>query len=316
MIYTDIGWGITQIDTGFHRDSMAACFLMQQGNEFAIIETGIRSTVTRVLDFLAERKIAREQVKYVIPTHVHLDHAGGVGLFMQKLPKAKLVIHPAGARHMINPEKLQAGAIAVYGKSVFQATYGDLMPVDEAKIISAPDNYALQLGERTLTFIDTPGHARHHFCIHDSSSKSVFTGDTFGLAYQELGTTERPFLFPTTTPVQFDPEAMKASLHKIMATKPNNLLLTHYGMIKASDEILAKMLAQIDDYVAIALKHRDTENRQEYISSDLMTYLIERKRSQGLNFSDEKARSVLDSDISLNAQGLDVWLQRMAVNQG
>ena len=216
---------------------------------------------------------------------------------------------------MVDPAKLQAGAIAVYGESVFQDTYGDLIPVNEADVITAGDNDTLSLGERTLTFINTPGHARHHFCVYDDASESIFTGDAFGLAYQELAMEGKPFLFPTTTPVQFDPDAMKSSLNKIMAWRPKNLFLTHYGKIEANEALLHDMLAQIDDYVAIGLKYQHVEHRQQAIADRLMEYLIDRKREQGFVFTDDKARAVLKSDISLNAQGLDVWLQRQAVSK-
>lgn len=310
MIYKNLDWGVTQIDTGFYRDGMAACYLIEQDNEVAIIETGIKTTVERILALLTEKNISLEQVKYVIPTHVHLDHAGGVGLLMQTLPNAKLVIHPFGARHMIDPSKLQAGAIAVYGEDVFMATYGNLIPVKESAMILADDGFELSLGDRTLSFYDTPGHARHHFCIFDSLSKGVFTGDTFGLAYKELEYKNKPFIFPTSTPVQFDPDAMKASIKKIIALKPKNLFLTHYGMINVTKYIEIEMNEQIDAYVEISLKHKDSENRQHLIATELMEYIITRKQTQGFEFDDSFARSVISADIELNAQGLEFWLRQ------
>lgn len=312
MVYQGLDWGITQIDTGFYRDEMAACYLMEQDGEIAIIETGIKSTVDRILAILVEKNISPGQVKYVIPTHVHLDHAGGVGLLMQTLPAAKLVIHPFGARHMIDPSKLQAGAIAVYGEDVFKATYGDLIPVNESDMILAEDKFELSLGSRTLTFYDTPGHARHHFCIYDSLSEGIFTGDTFGLAYKELEQENKPFIFPTSTPVQFDPEAMKLSIKRLMELKPRKLFLTHYGMVDATSYIETEMIEQIDAYVEISMKHKNSENRSQEIAADLLEYLISRKQKQGFEFDEQLARKVLSSDVTLNAQGLDVWLQRQS----
>ncbi len=310
MTYKTLGWGITQIHTGFVREQMAACYLIEHDGEIAIIETGIKTTVERILTLLANKDIPLEQVKYIIPTHVHLDHAGGVGLLMQSLPSAKLVVHPRGARHMADPSKLQAGATAVYGEEIFQQTYGELIPVDESLIIKADDEYQITLGSRVLKFYDTPGHARHHFCIHDSLSNGIFTGDTFGLAYQELQCDETPFIFPTTTPVQFEPEAMKSSIKRMVALSPDRLFLTHYGVISVNPYIEQEMIEQIDDYVLIALKHKSSDTRITTIAKELMEYIITRKHAQGLVDDEVLARSLIDSDVKLNAQGLDVWLSK------
>lgn len=310
MTYYTLGWGITQIDTGFYRDAMAACYVIEDDGEVAIVETGIKTTVDRILALLSDKNIALSQVKYVIPTHVHLDHAGGVGLLMQKLPSAKLVIHPRGARHMNDPTKLQAGAIAVYGEEVFKQTYGELLPVDESLMIIADDEKTLTLGNRTLCFYDTPGHARHHFCIYDPMSNGIFTGDTFGLAYKELEFNGQPFIFPTSTPVQFDPQAMKSSINRLMNLAPQRLFLTHYGMIDASSYVVNEMMDQIDAYVDIATKHKDDADRTQKIADELMGYLITRKQSQGFNLDKTFTEHVLHSDVKLNAQGLDVWLSQ------
>ncbi|MEY8263748.1 MAG: MBL fold metallo-hydrolase, partial [Bermanella sp.] len=233
MINTlDLGWGITQLDTAFQRPNMAACYIMQDAGEVAIIETGTKDTVPLIFACLQQLGLKPEQVKYIIPTHVHLDHAGGVGRLMQQLPNATLVVHEKGARHMIDPSKLQAGASAVYGEAEFNKTYGDLLPVAKERIISPLDNEQLTLGQRTLTFLDTPGHARHHFCVYDEVSQGFFSGDTFGLAYQELTNENGAFLMVTTTPVQFDPDALKNSIDKLMAMQPQRMFLTHYGVLE------------------------------------------------------------------------------------
>ena len=305
-----LGWGIHVLDTGFQRTDMAACYVLRQGQDICIIETGTKDTVPLILDFLANENIALEQVKYVAVTHVHLDHAGGAGLLMQALPKAKLLVHPLGARHMMDPAKLQAGATAVYGKAEFEKTYGDLLPIAEERILVADDEFNIQLQDRTLTFIDTPGHARHHFCIYDDLSKGFFTGDTFGLAYQELTTENGPFIFPTTTPVQFDPDALKASIQRMIAFAPERMFLTHFGMVEAPKKLAERLMQQIDVLVNIAEKHRDDTSRVSAINSELMAYLLAELDTHGCQLSVTEQRGVLASDVLLNAQGLDVWLSR------
>lgn len=308
----DLGWGIQLIDTAFQRPDMAACYVVKQGDEVMVVETGTKDTVPLILAYLEQQNIALEQVKYVAVTHVHLDHAGGAGLLMQSLPQAKLVVHPQGARHMVDPAKLQAGATAVYGESEFNKTYGELLPIDESRILIADDEFKINMAGRTLTFVDTPGHARHHFCIYDDISNGFFTGDTFGLAYQELTTDKGPYLFPTTTPVQFDPEALKNSIKRMISFKPDRMFLTHYGMIEQPEALSVKLLQQVDILVAMAIKYKalDSKERVPAIQKELMEYLLAGLIPHGCQLSEDQQREVLHSDVLLNAQGLDVWLSR------
>ena len=307
---TDLGNGITLIDTAFQRPQMAACYLMEQGDEVAIIETGTKDTVPLILEVLAQKQISATQVKYVIVTHVHLDHAGGAGLLMDALPNATLIVHPKGQRHMVDPSKLQAGATAVYGEEEFNKTYGDLIAIAEDRTHAPKDGETLKLGGRALTFIDTPGHARHHFCVYDELSKGIFTGDTFGLAYQELTNENGPFIFPTTTPVQFDPEALKTSIKKIMSFNPESAYLTHYGKIQNLAPLADALDIQVDALVDIAQSSDASpgEDRVKDLSVKIMDYLLNRLELHDCQLSVAEQIKVLQSDVVLNAQGLDVWL--------
>ena len=309
---TELNWGIHLLDTGFHRDNMAACYVVEDegesGVEVAIVETGTKDTVPVIEAFLHDQNIDFTQVKYVIVTHVHLDHAGGAGLLMQMLPNAKLVVHEKGARHMINPAKLQAGATAVYGEEEFSKTYGDLLPIDEGKILVPADDEVLTLGSRSFTFIDTPGHARHHFCVYDNKSQGFFTGDTFGLAYQELTTDKGPFIFPTTTPVQFDPDALKHSIKRLLSFEPQRMFLTHYGMVEQPGALAEVLLARIDVLVGIATRNADYPNRIDAIKEEILAYFIEQLAVHGCELSKQDQIELLAMDAMLNAQGLDVWL--------
>ncbi|WP_353350462.1 MBL fold metallo-hydrolase [Oceaniserpentilla sp. 4NH20-0058] len=309
----DLGWGIHLLDTAHQRAEMAACYILVDNGEVGIIETGTKDTVPFILDFLLSQGLDTTAVKYVMPTHVHLDHAGGVGKLMQVLPHAQLVVHPQGARHMIDPSKLQAGATAVYGKEVFQKVYGDLIPVDPAQVIMIEDEQTLKLGVRTLTFLDTPGHARHHVCIHDDKSTGFFTGDTFGIAYQELTTEKGPFIFPTTTPVQFDPDAMKASIKRLMSYRPERMFLTHYGMIENLLPLADRLINMVDKYVEMALKIKQEHAEDtwfEYLEAGLYQLLLSDLANHGTDLTPIEYRGIIGTDVKLNAQGLEVWLAK------
>lgn len=309
----NLGWGIHVLDTAFNRPQMAACYVMEHEGELAIIETGTKDTVPMIFDFLDRQGLSKSAIKYVMPTHVHLDHAGGAGLLMQALPHAQLVVHPQGARHMIDPSKLQAGATAVYGKTIFEKTYGDLLPIDPAQIVVIEDGQTLSLGGRTLTFLDTPGHARHHYCIYDALSEGFFTGDTFGLAYQELTTDKGPFIFPTTTPVQFDPDALKASITRLLSYEPKRMFLTHYGMVEQPQGLGERLIHLVDEFVAIALNVKQNVPQAQWLEAlnkDLLTLLLADLEQHGTELSPKEYAQVIAGDVLLNAQGLNVWLSR------
>lgn len=310
--YQDLGYDITRIDSGMIRPGLAALYLLGSDDEYALIETGTHRSIPLIMALLEQRGITPGQVRYVIPTHVHLDHAGGVGGLMQRLPGATLLVHPKGARHMIDPAKLKAGAMAVYGEARFNEVYGDVIPVPEARVRIMEDGEEIQLGKRVLAFRDTPGHARHHFCVHDRYSNGIFTGDTFGLAYPSLVAPQGPFIFPTTTPVQFEPEALKASIRKLLALQPDRMYLTHYGMVDEPDQLGEQLLVQIDDYVALARAAQTSvapEDLEDELTSRLLAYTVRRAGELGCEYSEARLQEELGMDLRLNAQGLAVWLQ-------
>jgi len=223
--------GIITLDADYLRPGLAAIHLIVENGRVAIVDTGTNPSVPLVLAELKHLGLAPADVEYVIVTHVHLDHAGAAGALLQNCRNAKLVVHPKGARHMIDPARLVAGSIAVYGREHFFEQYGEIVPAPAERVIEADDGFRLDLQGRTLSFLDTPGHARHHYCIHDSASNSLFTGDTFGISYREFDVEGRPFIFPTTTPVQFEPEALHASIDRLVATGAVAVFLTHYGRV-------------------------------------------------------------------------------------
>ena len=308
----EIGNGITLIDSGYMQGGIAAIYLMEHAGQCAIIETGTSHSVAIVLDVLESKNLKPEDVAYIIPTHVHLDHAGGAGELMHHCKNARLVIHPYGARHMIDPGKLEAGTKAVYGEAQFQALYGSLRPVDKNRIIEAPDNFMLDFNARELTFLDTPGHARHHFCIYDKHSQGIFTGDTFGLSYPPLTSAEgTPFIFATSTPVQFDPEALISSIDRLISLKPTIIYLTHFGTIKPTADVVKQLKHSIQAFVRIALENKDIkENRVELIQQGLNHYLLNELDKTSCKQTRSFCETLINNDTLLNAQGLDVWLSR------
>jgi glyoxylase-like metal-dependent hydrolase (beta-lactamase superfamily II) len=302
--------GVHVIDTGFQRPRFDAAYLVVDGGRAAFVDTGTRHGVPRLLDALDRAGLAREAVDYVVLTHVHLDHAGGAGVLMAALPQARLVVHPRGARHMIDPGALYEGARQVYGDEEMARSYGTLVGVPAERVIETHDGMTLGLGGRELSFLDTPGHARHHNCIWDAASRGVFAGDTFGLSYRELDVAGRAWLLPTTTPVQFDPEALKASVRRIMTLEPDWIYLTHFGPVGDVQRLGALMLRQVDAMVEVALRVSPEGDRHEVLKAGLAALYLRGLREHGSTASDEALLALLALDIELNAQGVGIWLDR------
>ncbi len=311
--YRELGHAITVIDTGYHRPGFDASYLLLAGDEAAFIDVGTAFSVPRLLQVLAEKNIPRQQVRYVMVTHVHLDHAGGAGSLLRELPEAQLIVHPRGAAHMIDPAKLITGAAAVYGEARFRALYGEIIPVSAARVIEAADGFQLALNGRPLLFLDTPGHARHHYCIYDETSRGIFTGDTFGLSYREFDSALGPFIFPTTTPVQFEPEAMHASIERLLTLRAERLYLTHYGCVDDPPRLAARLHVLIDQFVDFARTVNAVgDARQQVLEQGVSAILLQVLDAHGCTLTRARALELLAVDVRLNAQGLAVWLDRQS----
>ncbi|MDP5238370.1 MBL fold metallo-hydrolase [Uliginosibacterium sp. 31-16] len=309
-----IGAGIWAIDSGYLRPRMDALHLIVQDGRAALVESGTTHSVPRVLAALAEIGIAPENVDWLLLTHVHLDHAGGAGALLQVLPNAKLVVHPRGARHMIEPAKLWAGTVAVYGEAFAREAYGELVPVAAERVVEAVDGLMIDLAGRWIEVLDTPGHARHHVCYFDTASRGWFTGDAFGLSYREVHAGGRAFVLPTTTPVQFEPAAMHASIDKLMAREPACMFLTHYSRVTDVARLAADLHRLIDAFVEIANAAGNVaEDMQVALIRAALEALLRREAAvQGWGLQGNEVVALYAADLELNAQGLQVWLKNRA----
>ncbi len=302
--------GIHSIDTLYVRPGLDASHLIIQDGRAAFVDTGPSSGVPQLLAALDRLDVAPEQVDYVLLTHVHLDHAGGAGLLMQSLPNARAVVHPRGARHMIDPAKLIAGSLKVYGEEQFYALYGEIVPIPEERVLVAEEGLRVTLAGREFELIHTPGHALHHYSVIDRSAQAIFPGDNFGISYREFDTRQGEFIYPTTTPVHFDPEAMHATIHRLMSYKPQAMYLTHFGRVEALERLAADLHECVNGFVALARKHDEAPDRGVRIRQGMFDYLSERLERHGFEGTAARRHELLDIDVELNAQGLEVWLDR------
>ena len=301
------GHDIYAIDTHYVRAGLDASHLLLADGEAAFVDTGVNSSVAGLLSALQTLNVAPQAVRWVFLTHINLDHAGGAGRLMAALPNATAVIHPRGAPHMAAPEKLIAGARAVYGEPLFTKLYGDIEPIDAARIHVPEDGERIPFGGRALEVLFTEGHARHHYCLHDAQSQAVFTGDSFGISYRVFDTKAGAFAFPTTTPVHFDPVAAHASIDKIVATGARFALLTHYSRVDRLPQIAAQLHEDINRFVAITEQWAGDEQCEQRMSEALTEHLNRRLDAHGVTVAPNLRDTWLAMDVWLNVQGLMHW---------
>ena len=313
---TTLDHRVLAIDTEYLRPQQDASHLIIEGGRAAYVDTGSNNSVPFLLDGLRRQDLDVGDVDFIFLTHVHLDHAGGAGLLMQHLPNARCVVHPRGAPHMVSPEVLVAGTIGVYGEERTREMYGEIVPIDESRVVVAEDEAWFELNGRSMQALHTEGHARHHYVLNDPTSRGVFTGDSFGISYRECDTANGEFIFPTTTPASFDPDEAHKAVDRIMACEPRQLYLTHYSRVSDLERLAVDMHAGIDAYVELALAHQAEPNRGERIQQAMDDFLSGRLIEHGFKGDRDAIWSLLEVDIVLNAQGLVSWLARLEKNNG
>lgn len=293
------------IDCDYVHPRFAAAFLMVEGDEAAFVETNTTHALPRLLDALRGAGRRPEDVRWVAITHVHLDHAGGASALMRACPNATLLAHPRAAPHVIDPSRLVASARKVYGDEPFRRLYGDIEPVPAERVRVVEDGERIAWGSRSLHAFFTRGHANHHFCLHDSASDGVFTGDSFGICYPAL---QRGglFIFPSTSPTDFDPEEARRSVRRI-AQEGSRAFLTHFGEVSEVKEAAAQLLAHLDVSEALLERAIRSDLEGEALSRMCEEVLREHfareldRRGYG---GDAAAWEIVRLDVELNAQGI------------
>lgn len=302
--------GIHAIDTHYMRPMLDAAHLIVERDRAAFVDCGTSYSTPYLLAALQSLGIARDQVEYVFVTHAHLDHAGGAGQLLRALPNARAVLHPRAAPHLIAPDVLIQASIGVYGEADFRRLYGEILPVPRERVVVTEDGMRLRLAGREFEFLHTPGHAMHHYAMADLDHGGIFTGDIFGISYRELDVDGRNFIFPTTTPTQFDPAQMLQSIDRIVARQPECVYLTHYSRVAGVPALATVLRRQVEAFEALALRHAALPDRRARIAADMMAMWIDALRAMGSPLADAELMDVLGLDARLNADGLVAWLER------
>jgi glyoxylase-like metal-dependent hydrolase (beta-lactamase superfamily II) len=279
--------------------------------KITLIETSASPSIPYILEGLEELGISPADIAYIIVTHIHLDHAGGAGLMLKHCPHAKVVVHPKGARHLIDPSRLIAGAKAVYGEK-FAELFDPILEIPEDRIIIKGDGDILFLGEETtLKFLDTPGHANHHFSIYHPSTNGIFSGDTAGIYYPQIQREGIEFYLPSTSPNQFDPVKMLQSISKYQELEIKRIYFGHFGMSENPAEAFKQVKHWLDIFMTEAKQvntgANDTAQQVEELTGKLYGKIKAYLSHQGLAVN-HPIFELLYLDINVSSMGLIHYL--------
>lgn len=280
-------------------------------DEITIVETSASPSIPYVLKGLSEAGIQLEDIKYIILTHIHLDHAGGAGLLLQKCPNAKVIVHKKGARHLEDPTRLIAGARAVYGDE-FDTLFDPIIPIPSERIIIKEDRETLDISDTsTLTFYDTPGHANHHLSIYDHVSNGMFSGDTVGIYYRELDQDQIEFYLPSTSPNQFNPEAMLASADLYESLALDRVYFGHFGVSPNPGQVYQQLRYWLPIFLEAAKDahraHATFDEKLSALSSDLFKIVRDSLAEKGIP-DDHPVFEILSLDLRVCSMGLIDYL--------
>ncbi|MFP6585068.1 MAG: MBL fold metallo-hydrolase, partial [Candidatus Hydrogenedentota bacterium] len=291
-----------------------AAYLVKDGDEAAFVDNITRFSTPYLMKTLDKQRLSPEQVRYIIVTHVHLDHSGGTAELLKHCPNATILCHPKAAPHIVDPTKLIAGAKDVYGDE-FDEIYGEIEPVDETRVTIMQDEESAELGNRSLTFYDTTGHARHHHSILDSHTNMMYSGDAFGLCYQTLQHGDRQYMNYVCAPPTFEPQAAIESVEKILATNPDHIGVTHFGMVHDIEQGAEQVIRSIRDFEALAKEASETPfegvTLLDYCTNGCLNIIQDELRWSGLDPQDEQTMKWATNELNVTAQGVGILAQRM-----
>ncbi len=283
-----------------------AAYLRIAGDECAFVEAHTVYALPRLLGALAEHGKRPEDVRWIVVTHAHLDHAAGAGGLLAACPHATLLAHPRAAQHLIDPAKLVASATRVYGEARFAALYGTIVPAPAERVRALDDGATFELGGATLRVHHTSGHAKHHFVVEDPALSTVYTGDAFGLVYPALQHAGR-FAIASTSPIDFDPAEARKSLDLIVGLGADHACLTHFDAVSDVAEVAAQVRTWVDRSEGWLEECLATDAPLEVQTARVAAQYRAALAAHRLTADD---LSVLALDVDLNAQGIAVAAER------
>ncbi len=244
-------------------EQVIASFLLLGGGSAAIVESGPTSCLEHLRGGLKTNGVSPEDVREVLLTHIHLDHAGASGHLAEILPNATFYVHELGYPHLADPSKLVKSATRIYGERMDEL-WGEARPVPEERIVTLGDGEEVEAAGGRLVAHDTPGHAYHHLAYLEPDSGSLFAGDVAGIRLPG-----QSYVRPPTPPPEIDVEAWVRSIEKIRKIAPRTLHPTHFGRYDDVDRHLSELEQRLQDWLLFVEERADEGASREEISEDL-----------------------------------------------
>lgn len=298
--------GIHRFDTHYIRVQHTSCIVVVDDGRAAIFDTGVTANVEELVVAVESLGVPPEAVDCIIASHVHLDHMGGIGQLVKRLPEARVAVHPSGTPHLVDPSKLEKGARAVFGDEFVDREYGPIDPVPAERIVETQDGDTLTIGSRELKVVHTPGHAWHHQSVFDPKTSTVLAGDAFGLAYPEMVGDDGPFAMLPTAPTQLVPEEMHKTLDRILGLEPARVQPSHFAVIEEPARVAEWLHRLMDEWVEQTLQAGSVEDVEQRITDVCVAELKRRGRGDEAG----TMRDLYDMDLRINAMGLWHWRRR------
>ena len=283
------------VDTGMYDVAEYGSVYIVDAERPALVDTGIGTHYETILDAMAEVGIEPADLEVVALTHVHLDHAGGVGHLVEACPNVTVYVHEIGAPHLVDPERLWEGTKQVVRDQI--EYYTEPAPVPEARVVELGDGGEIDLGDHTFEVAHAPGHAPHQVVFYDPAIDGVFTADAAGIFTPSTGE-----VHVTSPPVNFDLEQAVMDIETIREFGPGTLLYAHFGPEPTAD--------RLDEYADVLREWVDavSETRAEFGDDDaVVDHFVEAVETPEV-WSDHKARA----EMSMNVRGVLAMLDRAA----
>ncbi len=305
---------IIPVDCKYVEPGFAASYLLIREGRGLFIECNTNHAIPHLLAAAKSEGLMPDQIDGLIITHVHLDHAGGAGTFLRKFPNAVLYAHPRAARHAIDPSRLVASATSVYGEAFMKERYGEILPCEEDRVRVLLDGDSVFFQGAELEIRHTRGHANHHLVVFETSTRTLFTGDSCGVSYPEVNERHGVLALASTSPTDFDGEAALETLDWIERLSPERIAPTHFGFIEKKDHprVLQMLRDEIRFSMDLLKKIRgmglDAPRVAAILTDWVVRYFFER---WGIRL-DAKDLHLLEIDLEVNAQGLCFVASRTA----
>ena len=301
----EVAEGVTAIDTFFGgRERYTAAYLLD-AREPLLVETGPTTSVEAVAAGLDRLGVGADDLAHVVVTHIHLDHAGGIGAIARRYPSAAVWVHERGAPHLADPARLLASAERLYGPDRLRALFGPVEPVPAQRIRSLSDGASIDFGGRSLQALHTPGHASHHVALVDSATGAVFTGDALGIHVPDA-----PVLRPATPPPDFDLELMERSIERIRSRAREVVLFAHFGPIREIERICDLAIRRARAWTeAVRVELERTDDLEEVVA--VLEREARRDLETGAQAPIDLNRFEILSSVRMNALGIvRYWRKR------